>query len=73
MWKRDTSVSYVRMNMRVGRVILAAHYYKYSMIRVMVSVISWAFVAPLTVGKLRLWWARVQGKLVQSKYGTIIW
>ena len=52
MWSRDADVYHGRIRMRVYRVLLTAHSCKYSIIGVMLSVIFWALMAPLTLGKI---------------------
>ena len=39
----------------------------------MASVIYWALMAPITVEKLPLQWARMQGEWVQREDGKVMW
>ena len=52
VWSRDADVYHGSIRMRVYRVLLTAHSCKYSIIGVMLSVIFWALMAPLTLGKI---------------------
>ena len=65
MWSIYAAVLYDRMRMILGRVIFSAHYFKYRMIRVMVSVIYWALIALLSLGKLCSLWDQMGGQWVQ--------
>ena len=73
IWSRDKSVTFGRIRMQLGRFLLSAHSWKYRIILVMVSVLYWALMVLLTLGKLWSWWTRMQGQWVQSKYGTTLW
>ena len=52
---------YDSTRMRVDRLLLAAHYFKYRMIELMVSGISWDLMALLTAGDILSQWAQIQG------------
>ena len=61
MWRRDAAVLYDSTRMRVDRFLFAAHYFKYRMIELMVSGISWDLMALLTAGDILSQWAQIQG------------
>ena len=61
MWRRDAAVLYDSTRMRVDRFLFSAHYFKYRMIELMVSRISWDLMALLTAGDILSQWAQIQG------------
>ena len=61
MWSTDAALSNSSIRMGVGRFLLFPHSCNYRIIGVMVSVTSWALIAPLVAGKLCSRWVRMLG------------